>query len=362
MTQKEVIGFTSCRFHDRSLERPRKEKQIQIVCKRKKTWRSSLFDANVETTLGRVCCCGRTKEIKEGKYHRFCVFVGLQVRCRAEGIKLRSSVTRNGTSTCHGQQPGSNFHLVFWLYLIFRTCGEMAVIGSVLLLRIVTLNEDHERLNVVAAVATDWLTSGGARPPSTTTTFWWIWALVGLAGVAPLAGWIADVVGFGIAFLLGSVMMGMAALSVALAPPTQRTGPHPMLAATLAVEEDESDDDGKFGSSNSKSPPFHRISARDLRAILSDGTAVLILAFTMLAGMAAAVVPTAYYWYLLELGASRLMLGASVTAQWLVCAPFVLLLSSWLWRRCGHRYIFIIGLLLYSIRFLGIVLFVYYVI
>lgn len=223
----------------------------------------------------------------------------------------------------------------------------MAIIGSVLLLRIVTLNEDHERLadqQQQQIGGADWL---GSRTSS--MTIWWIWALLGLAGMAPLAGWIADVVGFGIAFLLGSVMLGLAAFSIALSPPRTRSRPHPMLAATLAVEEEP--DEGKFGCS--ANPPVHRISSRDLRAILSDGTAVLILVFMLLMGMAAAVIPTAYYWYLLELGASRLILGASVTAQWLVGAPAVLVLSRWLWRRCGHRYIFIIGLLLYSIRFLG---------
>jgi hypothetical protein len=255
-------------------------------------------------------------------------------------MKLRASVTRNGTSTCHGQAPDSNFHLVFWLYLIFRTCGEMAIIGAVLLLRIVTLNEDHERADAVSGAS--WLTQ---KRPS--LILWWIWGLVGLVAFPPLAGWIADVVSLGIAFLFGSVMFGLAAFCIALSPaPAHRSRPHPILAATLAVEEEPEE-------FTCTTPPVYRISGRDLRAILSDGTAVLILLFMLLLGMAAAVNPTIFYWYLLELGSTRLMLGASVTAQWLAATPLVLLLSGWLWRRCGHRYIFIIGLLLYSIRFLG---------
>lgn len=59
--------------------------------------------------------------------------------------------------------------------------------------------------------------------------------------------------------------------------------------------------------------------------------------------------------YLFGAGVSQLVYGISVALQWTVAAPFVLLCSRWLWKRCGHHYIFIIGLLLYSIRFLGIV-------
>lgn len=269
-----------------------------------------------------------------------------QVRCRAEGMKLRASVTRNGTSTCHGQPLVDNFHLVFWLYLIFRTCGEIAAIGAVLLLRIVTLNEDHDRTD--AATGTSWTTQ--KRSP---IILWWSWGLFGLVGLAPLAGWVADVVSFGIAFLLGSVMLGLAALCMALSPAQMPARPHPILAATLAIEEEEDGIVGGGIGGNSQPKPIYRISCRDLRAILSDSTAVLILVFVSLMGMAAAVVPTLYYWYLLDLGATRLILGASVSAQWIVIAPVVLLLSRWLWRRCGHCYIFIIGLLLYAIRFLG---------
>lgn len=219
----------------------------------------------------------------------------------------------------------------------------MAVIGVVLLLRIVTLNQDHER-DDPAGGAGSWMT-----PKRPSIILWWIWGLVGLAGWAPLAGWIADVTGFGISFLLGSVMLGLSALCLALSPAPRRARPHPVLEATLAVEEEQ--EDGRIGSCRPE--PVYRISGRDLRAILSDGTAVLILVFILLMGMNSAIVPIVYYWHLLEMGASRLVLGASVTAQWIVAAPVVLLLSRWLWRRCGHRYIFIIGLLLYSIRFLG---------
>uniref|UniRef100_A0A0P6GLD0 Uncharacterized protein n=1 Tax=Daphnia magna TaxID=35525 RepID=A0A0P6GLD0_9CRUS len=260
-----------------------------------------------------------------------------QVRCRAEGMKLRASVTRNGTSTCHGRPADSNFHLVFWLYVIFRTCGEMAIIATVLLLRIVTLNQDHE--NTVSGIG--WMTQRRSS-----LVLWWIWALFGLVAMAPLAGWIADVVSFGIAFLLGSVMLALTAFCIALSPNSLPSRPHPMLEATLAIEEEPED-------TTCVTPPLYRICGRDLRAILSDGTAVLILLFMSLLGMAAAVNPTIFYWHLLELGSTRLMLAACVTAQWLPIAPLVLLLSGWLWKRCGHRYIFIIGLLLYSIRFLG---------
>jgi Na+/melibiose symporter-like transporter len=215
----------------------------------------------------------------------------------------------------------------------------MAVIGAVLLLRIVTLNEDHERVEAVSGAS--WLTQRRSS-----LILWWIWGLFGLVAMAPLAGWIADVVSLGIAFLLGSVMLGLAAFCIALSPaPAHPARPHPILAATLAVEEEPEE-------FTRVTPPVYRISARDLRAILSDGTAVLILLFMLLLGMAAAVNPTILYWYFLELGSTRLMLGASVST-WLVMAPLILLLSGWLWRRCGHRYIFIIGLLLYSIRFLG---------
>ena len=56
--------------------------------------------------------------------------------------------------------------------------------------------------------------------------------------------------------------------------------------------------------------------------------------------------------YFVELEALRSMLGASMSSA-LICVPLVFPLSGWLRKRCGSHYIFIIGLLLYSIRFLG---------
>lgn len=116
---------------------------------------------------------------------------------------MRASVTRNGTGTCNntsaaGQSRNDNFYTVFWLYLVFRTCGEAAIIGAVLLLRIVALNVERDLLNPAVR--------------------WWPWALAGLVSAAPLAGWVADQAGFGIAFLLGSAMMGLSAFAVALSP------------------------------------------------------------------------------------------------------------------------------------------------
>ena len=133
------------------------------------------------------------------------------MRCRAEGVKLRASVTRNGTnaSTC-GSQAGlgrdSNFHVVYWLYLVFRTCGEAAILGAFLLLRIITYTEEQDLLV--------------AHPVR-----WWAWGLAGFVMAAPLAGWIADQVGFGIAFLLGSLLLGLAAFAIALSPTPQHKPP-----------------------------------------------------------------------------------------------------------------------------------------
>lgn len=216
----------------------------------------------------------------------------LQVRCRAEGVRLRTSITRNGTSTCHSEPAESNYQLVFWLYVVFRTCGEMAVIGAVILLRLVTLNADSERAErALGADGASPVLVGGSRPAAPGVR-WWLWALIGLVGVAPLAGWVADCAGFGMAFLLGSIWLGLSALGIALSPSSSPPTHHPMLAATLATVEDEIQD-----CHVAYSPPTHRVLCRDMRAILSEPVALLVLIFLLFVGMTGSIIFAPFYWY-----------------------------------------------------------------
>lgn len=277
------------------------------------------------------------------------------MRCRVEGVKLRASVTerRNGTNgECNralssGAESGnnnnnSNFHLSFWLYLVFRTCGEAAVIGAVLLLRIATLTVDDKLmsaafssnsnntgsfllLSTVQRRQQQQLTTGcdgdaksisdggGVLVPMVK---WWMWGLFGFVIAGPIAGWVADSVGFGIAFLLGSVMFSLAAFCIALAPSPP---PKPRRSTIPGLEQEEEEEDEQNGilqlgalphdeeeaqhrrrrhhrAAAADSVPLHRIATRDLVALVSNKTSLLILFFILFVGMSAATVPTSLYW------------------------------------------------------------------
>ena len=254
----------------------------------------------------------------------------MQVRCRAEGVKLRASVTerRNGTngecnraSSSSSSTDNGNFHVSFWLYLVFRTCGEAAVIGSVLLLRIVTLTADDKLMVKSSASAVSsslMLLSTVQRQQQQQPTDgtdgvkamvkWWMWGLFGFVIAGPIAGLVADRVGFGIAFLLGSVMFALAAFCIALAPSQQPPKPRRSTIPGLEQEEedDEEDENGilQLGSPQddrrhraaAAAVPHHRIAARDLVALVSNKTSLLILFFILFMGMSAATVPASLYW------------------------------------------------------------------
>ena len=256
----------------------------------------------------------------------------MQVRCRAEGVKLRASVTerRNGTngecnraSSSSSSTDNGNFHVSFWLYLVFRTCGEAAVIGSVLLLRIVTLTADDKLMAKSSAAASAVSSSlmllstvqrQQQQQPTDRTdrtdgvkamVKWWMWGLFGFVIAGPIAGLVADKVGFGIAFLLGSVMFALAAFCIALAPSQQP--PKPRRSTIPGLEQEEDDEEDENGILQLGSPqddrrhraaavPHHRIAARDLVALVSNKTSLLILFFILFMGMSAATVPTSLYW------------------------------------------------------------------
>jgi len=255
----------------------------------------------------------------------------MQVRCRAEGVKLRASVTerRNGTngecnraSSSSSSTDNGNFHVSFWLYLVFRTCGEAAVIGSVLLLRIVTLTADDKLMVKSSASAVSsslMLLSTVQRQQQQQPTDgtdgvkamvkWWMWGLFGFVIAGPIAGLVADRVGFGIAFLLGSVMFALAAFCIALAPSQQP--PKPRRSTIPGLEQEEEDDeedengilqlgspqdDRRHRAAAAAAVPHHRIAARDLVALVSNKTSLLILFFILFMGMSAATVPASLYW------------------------------------------------------------------
>jgi len=263
------------------------------------------------------------------------------VRCRADGVTLRTSVTQNGTRTCRHHAESSPHpaysYATFWLYLVFRSVGELCVIGSVILLYAVTLNRDMRR--------------GAQR--------WWLCGLVGLVALAPLAGYVNDQVGFGVGFLLGSLLFGLAALMIAVSPtpttPATSGDLAPVTSFTCVSQVENQSDFLEQQVVKEQLLLRQCLSVRGVRLVLSYPSAVLVLAVVFCFGAASGVTPTTLHWYFLELGASRLMLGASMSAM-LICIPLIFPLSGWLWKRCGSHYIFIIGLLFYSIRFLGFLL------
>ena len=254
----------------------------------------------------------------------------MQVRCRAEGVSLRASVTQNGTRTCsHAPKIDINgFHyLTFWMYLIFRTVGEIAVIGAILLLRVVTLNDDARKDQPLIGTQ-----SAHFRVPSPlihrypcrhvgsvvsvvyyqrhrALRMWWIWALLGLVLLGPLAGFVSDLAGFGIGFLLGSVMFGLASLMIALSPnpqPAAATGAGAAGAGAGVVHFSDSSQENQlmvFDLSppatvvDHQQPQLHqRLSCADLRQILSHAPVLLIAALILFFGMMAAVVSTSLHW------------------------------------------------------------------
>jgi len=196
---------------------------------------------------------------------------------------------------------------------------------------------------------------------------WWIWGLAGLVLFGVVAGVLNDLLGFKIGFLLGSLMFGLSSLMIALSPtptaPATSTAHTPPPSAHLQQQQQQEENHSKlvppeapagFTSEHhlQQPRPRPRVSVKDALSIISSSRAVGILMTVLLLGMASGVVPTALHWYFVMLNASRSTLGASLSAA-LICTPLVFPLNEWLWKRCGTHYIFIIGLLFYSIRFLG---------
>ena len=209
---------------------------------------------------------------------------------------MRASANANDTSVGACSPPSNHFHFTFWLYLIFRTCGEMAVVAAVILLPIVALNDQDEKqvfrrmgprqvseeddsqqqqMNQQLSVedgSTDSYLGDKSDEQTTNSNHWWMWSLAGLVLFGPLAGLVSQTAGFGVGFLLGSALFGTASFMIALSPPRQQ--PH--------------DDHSSL--------PTFRIATKDLCEILSERTAVGVLMLMLFFGMAAAVVHTTFYW------------------------------------------------------------------
>jgi len=159
-------------------------------------------------------------------------------------------------------------------------------------------------------------------------------------------------VGFGVGFLLGSLSLGLASLMIAISPtPTMPVTPAPT-PSFASVSQEEENQSKLLNTQQVPRPQRQCLSLKGALQVINYPASVAVLVTMLFFGLASGVVPTALHWYFMELGASRCMLGASMSSA-LICIPLVFLLSGWLWKRCGSHYIFIIGLLFCSIRFLG---------
>lgn len=218
------------------------------------------------------------------------MILGVQVRCRAEGVTLRSSVTKNGTRTCrHDSEKSERLaysYGSFWLYLLFRSVGEMCVIGSVILLYAVTLNYDNRRCSDVVV----------ALQPRA-LYMWWIWGLVGQVALAPLAGYVNDVVGFGVGFLLGSLSLGLASLMIAISPtPTMPVTPAPT-PSFASVSQEEENQSKLLNTQQVPRPQRQCLSLKGALQVINYPASVAVLVTMLFFGLASGVVPTALHWY-----------------------------------------------------------------
>ena len=217
----------------------------------------------------------------------------IQVRCRADGVTLRASVTKNETRTCrhHPENVSRSAYSYgsFWLYLLFRTVGEMAVIGAVILLYTVTFNYDIRRSCSEAPVQR-----------CRSQTIWWISGLVALVLLAPVAGFINDTIGFGIGFLLGSLLFGLASLMIAISPtPTTPATPAPILSFASGQQQQQERQQSKLLDTQQVVPqPTLRqcLSVKGALLVLNYPVAVAILITVLFFGMASGVVSTALHW------------------------------------------------------------------
>lgn len=206
------------------------------------------------------------------------------MRCKADGIKLKSSPSNNETCRIH-QPPKGNYYYVFTLYVVLRTIGEIGILAGLMMLRLITLKQENDRTLEVLAQRT--ATTAFSIPKSIR---WWMWSLAGHVAAAPLSGWVASVAGSSTAFLLGAVMFGLVALCVAVSPHRQEAR-HPVLEATLAVIDDDLDD-----VEPKKYTSAYQIVGRGLREVI--GAAPIGTLFTLLLvaflGTAESVVLTAF--------------------------------------------------------------------
>lgn len=153
------------------------------------------------------------------------------------------------------------------------------------MLRVVTLKQENDRTLDALAQRTP-VTAFGLP----TSVKWWTWSLLGHLLLAPVSGWVASVAGSSTAFLLGAIAFGLVALSVAVSPhqPALR---HPVLEATLAVIDEDLDDD--------RAPPKQYTSAynvvgRGMAEVMGAAPAATLLTLLLVAllGMAESVVLT----------------------------------------------------------------------
>lgn len=178
---------------------------------------------------------------------------------------------------------------MFTLYIVVRTIGEIGIAAGLIMLRVVTLKQENER--TLDALAQRTAVTVFGLPKSVK---WWMWSLLGHLLLAPVSGWVASVAGSSTAFLLGAITFGLVALCVAVSP--HQRARHPVLEATLAVIDEDLDDQ--------RAPPKQYTSAyhvvgRGMAEVMGAAPAATLLTLLLVAllGMAESVVLTVFQRY-----------------------------------------------------------------
>ena len=158
-----------------------------------------------------------------------------QIRCHVGGLESLYACER----------VYLNWHSTFWLYVVFRTCTEIGLIGAAILM---FGRQSQETDQVKCQVAN------------------WMFGIAGALIFTLVSGIINDLAGFSMGFLLGSTLFGSAAFTIALSPVT----------------------DNRLWDSSSNL-------ARQLRTLCTTKF-ILVLLLVQFFGICAAVVQTTFYW------------------------------------------------------------------
>ncbi|CAG0920743.1 unnamed protein product [Notodromas monacha] len=211
----------------------------------------------------------------------------------------------------------------FWLYLFIRTFAELFPAAVVALLDAAVL-----RLSSVPDLNSSSISSSTAISNSRAHFgSQHVWGLVAMSLFSPLCGYLMDIHSGAFNFVdFAACFYALAALMIITA----------VLAAVLP-----------FGAE-----PFCRSWWKDMGRVLGNIELVAMFCVCLALGVYWGGLETFLYWYLEDLGAPRVLLGATIAAGAVPAIPVFCAIQPII-RVCGHANLLIIALTVYSARLAG---------